>query len=226
VTLASSNPAPIASRFAGRFGTFGPKRVLPSSVDNLPAFTSVFSEIFAAWQDGNSADEQTLALMMMTVQLSRFKSTVKGDSKDSNKTSTASSRKSGICAEGAIFGAGEKSAEDHTGASLMNMMKRMYDEGDDQMKKVTLRPLIIPLFVTTVNSLSACRQLARPCSSLAWAAVLPLVAVLPPLMIQKIFRHNQSAEEYINIRRIPLLPSSVTWAVMHTIGLFKKLSCG
>jgi hypothetical protein len=185
VSLAASNPAPIASRFAGRFGTHGPKRVLPSSVDNLPAFTSVFSEIFAAWQDGSSADEQTLALMIMTVQLSRFKSTVKGDAKVAKKTSTASSRKSGICADGATFGAGEKSVEADPGSSLMNMMKKMYDEGDDQLKKVTVRPLTVPLFVTIANSLSACRRLARPCSSPAWAAVLPLVAVLPPLMIRE-----------------------------------------
>ena len=32
---------------------------------------------------------------------------------------------------------GEKSAEEDPGASLMNMMKKMYDEGDDTMKKVT-----------------------------------------------------------------------------------------
>ena len=54
----------------------------------------------------------------------------------------------------------------------MNMMKKMYDDGDDQMKKVTVRPLTVPLFVTIANSLSVYRQLARPCSSPAWAAVL------------------------------------------------------
>jgi hypothetical protein len=51
--------------------------MFPSSVDNLPAFTTFFPEIFAASQEGKSADEQALALMMMITQLSRFKSSAK-----------------------------------------------------------------------------------------------------------------------------------------------------
>jgi hypothetical protein len=39
---------------------------------------------------------------------------------------------------------GEKSSEEDPGASLMNMMKKMYDDGDDTMKKVTAGTCRLP----------------------------------------------------------------------------------
>ncbi len=68
----SSGPS-IASRFVGRYGPSGPKRILPSSLEDLPDFTSSFPDIFAACNEGRSSDEQVILLMIMMTQLSRFK---------------------------------------------------------------------------------------------------------------------------------------------------------
>jgi hypothetical protein len=72
-----TNNPPIASRFVGRYGAAGPKRVLPTSVDDLPDFASSFPEIFSASHGGKSSDQQVLDLMMMITQLTRFKPAVK-----------------------------------------------------------------------------------------------------------------------------------------------------
>jgi hypothetical protein len=71
-----TNNPPIASRFVGRYGAAGPKRVLPTSVDDLPDFASSFPEIFSASHGGKSSDQQVLDLMMMITQLTRFKPAV------------------------------------------------------------------------------------------------------------------------------------------------------
>ena len=71
-----TNNPPIASRFLGRYGAAGPKRVLPTSVDDLPDFASSFPEIFSASHWVKSSDQQVLDLMMMITQLTRFKPAV------------------------------------------------------------------------------------------------------------------------------------------------------
>jgi hypothetical protein len=110
----SASPAPILSRFTGRFGANGPRRVLPSSVDNLPAFTSFFPEIFAASHGGSGADEQALALMMMMTQLSQFKATVKNVTKSHAESAPASGGAAAAASESGV------SAEKSAGACEMH----------------------------------------------------------------------------------------------------------
>lgn len=86
-----TNNPPIASRFVGRYGAAGPKRVLPTSVDDLPDFASSFPEIFSASHGGKSSDQQVLDLMMMITQLTRFKPAVQtsGQSESGSSPSPA-----------------------------------------------------------------------------------------------------------------------------------------
>jgi hypothetical protein len=54
----------------------------------------------------------------------------------------------------------------------MNMMKKMYDEGDDQMKKVSAHAVAVYLFTPACQPLDARRPSVKPCSSPAWEVVL------------------------------------------------------
>ncbi len=72
-SVRSTSAIPVANRFVGRFGPSGPKRILPSSWDDLPEFTSSFPHVFAKYYEGIDIDEQVVALMVALTQLSRFK---------------------------------------------------------------------------------------------------------------------------------------------------------
>jgi hypothetical protein len=63
---------PLLSRFFGQYGEAGPRRVLPSSVEDLPEFASIFPETFFSHHKDKSKVERVVVLMAMMTKLSRF----------------------------------------------------------------------------------------------------------------------------------------------------------
>jgi hypothetical protein len=69
-------------------------------VENLPAFTAFFPDIFSASQENSSVDEQALSLMIMMTQLARFKSTSRRAS-PALAESPPAGRSTDMCTDGA-----------------------------------------------------------------------------------------------------------------------------